>query len=71
MGSAKCREKMEQDLRQPLSCHPQSPGTRSIKLDMIIYKGVMLPALQPLNLRCTLHGIKVNTELLLRASEVG
>lgn len=62
---------VEQGSRQPLSCHPQCRGTRSTKLDMITYKRVMLPALRPLNLRCTLHRIKVNTEPLLRASEVG
>lgn len=68
---AKCSEEVEQDMRQPLSCHPQCRGARSVKLDMITYKGAMLLALQPLNLRCTLHRIKANTKILLRASEVG
>lgn len=70
-GYQKCGPVMEHDSRQPYSCHPQCQGTRSTKLDMITYKRVMLPALQPLNLRCTLHRIKVNTEPLFSASEVG
>lgn len=49
---------------------PSESGTRSTKLDMITYKRAMLPGLQPLNLRCTLHRIKVNTALLFSASEV-
>lgn len=67
----KCGPVVEHGSRQPLSCHPQCRGTRSTKLDMITYKRVMLPALQPLNRRCTLHRIKVNTEPLFAASEVG
>lgn len=70
-GYQKCGLVVEQGSRQPLSCHPQCRGARSTKLDMITYKRVMLPALQPLNLRCTLHRIKVNTKPLFTASEVG
>lgn len=70
-GYQKCGRVVERGCRQPLSCHPQCRGTRSTKLDMITYKRGMLPGLQPLNSRWAFHRIKVNTEPLFRASEVG